>query len=210
MAENIMDALREHQLSKVKRSIASSESHEKKVSNTAARTAAVLTGQVFGNGEHMDEYRLRDLYFRELERYERKSHMEYAGQPFTPRGLSLWKRVAKAWRASGVDYETFVKAQFTYFHDTFRKAPTSQQLTTDAAVVRAASVAPKAVVTNNLAADINIADLFKRCEKQMNDVMRAQNMTREEVYTRLVVTGFVAFPEKYLNADPVWRKIKNG
>jgi hypothetical protein len=111
-------------------------------------------------------------------------------------------------KASGVEREVFVRAQFTWFHDKFRKAPTPVQLTTDEAVVRAASVAPQAVRTVVVEDKIPISDLFKRCEKQMADLMRAQNMSREDVYRKLVLPGLAVFPEQFLNADPTWKRVK--
>lgn len=207
MGVDVVSVLREQRLTRLKRSIAATEAKERKVANQATATSALLNGSPLGDGKNLDEYRLRDCYIRALEAYNRKPEQGYAGQPFTPRGLSLWKRVSKAWKASGVDPETFIQAQFTYFHDNFRRAPEVKDLTTDGAVVRGASVTARRVVTNNIAADINTAELFRHCEKHMTDLMRAQNMTREEVYTKLVKNGLVAFPEKFLAADPVWKRL---
>lgn len=207
MSVDVLSVLREKRLAHVRRSISASEAHERKVANKATATCALLNGGNLGDGKHLEEYRLRDCYVRALETYTRKPIPAYAGQPFTPRGLALWKRVAKAWRASGVTQEDFIQAQFTYFHDIFKRAPEVKDLTTDGAVVRAASVTPRRVTTNNIAANIDLADLFKRCEKYMSDLMRAQKMTREEVYTKLVKNGFAAFPKQFLEADPVWRKL---
>lgn len=211
MAVDIASVVRGQRLATLNRSIAATESHEKRVSNTAVRTQAVLTGAVPGiHADCLDEYLLRDIYMRVLEEYTRKPNHAYHGQAFSPRGLALWKRVAKAWRDSNVEKDTFIRAQFTWFHDKFRRQPEPVQLTTDEAVLRAASVAPQQVRTNNVEANISVGDLFKRCEKQMNDLMRAQKMTREEVYQKLVRPGLAMFPEKFLNADPTWRKVING
>ncbi|NJL54362.1 hypothetical protein HC928_03625 [bacterium] len=174
----------------------------------AQRTAAVISDAPHG-GEHVEEYRLRDCFIRELEAYHRKPCHGYSYQPFNARGLSLWRRVAKAWRASGTAPDTFIKAQFTFFHNTFGRPPKPQDLTTDGAVVRAASVPVTTVRTRDIPAETSICELFRHCEKHMADVMRAQKLTREDVYRRLVKPGFVAFPEKFLAADPVWKKVKN-
>ncbi len=211
MGVDIVSVVRAQKLATLNRSIAGTENHEKRVQGTALRTQAVLTGAVPGiHAEHMEEYVLRDTYMRVLEEYTRKPNPAYYGQAFTPRGLALWKRVVKAWKAANVDKDTFIRAQFTWFHDKFRRHPEPVQLTTDEAVLRAASVAPQQVRTNNIEAEISVGDLFKRCEKQMNDLMRAQKMSREEVYRKLVCSGLVIFPEKFLNADPTWRKVKSG
>lgn len=207
MGVDILSVLRNQKLSHIKRSIAATEGRERKVANAATATSAMLNGNMLGDGKHLEEYKLRDCYVRALEAYNRKSIASYSWQPFNPRGLALWKRVSKAWRTSGVSPETFIQAQFTYFHDHFRRAPETKDLTTEAAVVRAASVAPRNVVTNDIQADINTAELFRCCEKQMTDLMRAQKMTREEVYKKLVLPGLMSFPQKYLNADPVWKAL---
>jgi hypothetical protein len=207
MSVDVMSILRERKLTSLKRSYGQSERHDREVQQRAVRATAVINGtNPHAGKEHYNEYMLRDIYNRELENYTRQ-------RVFTPemnaRALSLWGRVVKAWKASGVDMDTFVKAQFTYFHNVFRTHPTPVQLTTDGAVVRAASVAPEKVMTNNIPANVDLGELFKRCEKQMTEIMRAQKLTREEVYRKLVLTRMVAFPAQYLNADPVWRKVRD-
>jgi len=209
MGVDILSVVRAQKLASLNRSIAGSENHEKRVAGLAAKTTALLTGGVIGgHTDNLEEYMMRDTYYHILEEYNRKPNFS-PHDAFTPRGLALWKRATAALKSSGVDRETFVRAQFTWFHDKFRTAPTPVQLTTNEAVVRAASVKPQqGVRTNNIEAKIPIGDLFKRCEKQMADLMRAQNMSREDVYRKLVLSGLAVFPEKFLNADPVWRKVK--
>lgn len=211
MAVDVLSVLREQRLAHTKKSMAFTDMHDKRVASTAERATAVLGGaSPFASSEHFVEYQLRDFYMRTLEAYDRKIVYSYFGQPFTPHSLALWKRVAKAVAASGVDGNTYISAQFTFYHNSFKQAPKPQFLTTDAAVLRAASVKPEKVVTNNIPADVPTAELFKRCERQMTDIMRAQKLTREEVYRKLVLTHMVSFPSMYLNADPVWTQVKNG
>jgi len=211
MAVDILAVVAAQRLQAIRKSVTGSENHEKRVSNTAAKAAAVLTGSTVGNhAVHLEEYMLRDMYVRVLEEYNRKPNYAYFGQEFTPQGLALWKRAVKALKASGVSRETFVRAQFTWFHEKFRKAPTTLQLTTDEAVLRAASVEVDPTVrSNDTEAKISVGDLFRCCEKQMNAYMRAQGMTREEVYRKLVIPGVAVFPGKFLAADPVWAKVKD-
>ena len=209
MPVDIVSAVREQRLAALKRSISTSELHEKRVSNTAARVQVMLTDGTAGvSADILEEYLMRDTYARVLEEYTRKPQPGYHGQEFTPRGLTLWKRVVTAWKTTGVDREAFIRAQFTWFHDKFRTPPTPVQLTTNEAVLRAASVVPQNVRTNNIEANVSVGDLFKRCEKQMADLMRAQKLSREQVYRNLVIPGLAMFPEKFLNADPTWRNIK--
>ena len=211
MGVDIASVVRAQKLASLKRSIASSETHEQRVANSATRVQVMLSNGTAGvPSEHLEEYLMRDTYHRMMEEYTRKPQHGVAPPEFTPRALAAWRRVVKACKESGVDRDTFIRAQFTWFHEKFRTPPTLPQLTTDAAVIRAASVAPKQVRTNNIEAEISVGDLFKRCEKQMADLMRAQKLTREEVYLTLVKPGLVMFPDKFLNADPTWRKVKNG
>jgi len=206
---DVIAVLRQQKLTAAKRSITFSETQEKRVVSTAQRVTAVVTGSSpFAGSDHFPEYQLRDLYMRTLEAYSRKPVYGYFGQPFTPHALALWKRVRKAVDDSGVDAETFIKAQFTFYHQAFKVAPKPQYLTTDAAVLRASVIKPEKVMTNNIPANVGTVELFKRCERQMNDVMRAQGLTREEVYRKLVLTRLIAFPDVYLNADPTWQRIR--
>lgn len=208
---DVIAVMRQQKLLAAKRSVSFAEMQEKRTVGTAERATAVVNGtSPFAGSEHFVEYQLRDIYMRTLEAYERKPVYSYYGQPFTPQGLSLWKRVRKAVEDSGVDGETYIKAQFTFYHNSFKMAPKPHVLTTDAAVLRASTVKPEKVMTNNIPAEANTADLFKRCERLMTETMRTQGLTREEVYRKLVLTRLIAFPAIYLNADPVWRKINAG
>lgn len=204
---DVIEALKQQRLAAVKKSISFSEAHERRVISRAAQAKAVITGESPHAGSpHFREYVMRDLYNKQLEAYTRKSVFT---TEMNPRALALWKRAVAACLTSKVDPETYIKAQFTYFHNTFKTYPTVLQLTTDAAIVRAASVKPETVVSNNIAAEIDMSTLFRSCEKQMNEIMRAQQLTREQVYRRLVIPRLVMFPQAYLDADPLWKKVKS-
>lgn len=208
MSVDVISVIKAQKLSALNRSISQTERHEREVSARAVRATAIVSGPQQEGKEHYKQYMLRELYNRELESYSRKR--VFVAPEMNARALALWTRVVKAWEESGVDADTFVKTQFTYFHNVFRTAPTVVQLTTDAAVLRANSVKVQPVMTNNIPAQIATGDLFIRCEKQMSEVMRAQRMTREEVYRKLVRNHLVMFPAVYLNADPVWRSVCEG
>jgi hypothetical protein len=204
---DVAAVLRERRLQTLRRSIAGSEMQERKLIDLAGRATEVVRGtSQYAGSPYYEQYRMRQIYLEELEKYTRKQ--QFTGE-MNPRAIALWTRVCKACKHSGVDPVTFIRAQFTFFHNAFRTAPTPVQLTTDAAVVRGASVKPEKVMTNDIPANIDVRELFSRCEKQMNDLMRAQKLTREEVYRRLVKTRLVAFPELFLNADPVWKQVKD-
>lgn len=205
MGVDVLSVLRQQKLTKLNRSLGQTERFEREVHSRAERATAIVNGtNPHAGKQHYEELLMRDVYNREMENYSRKRVFV---AEMNPRSVALWGRVIKAWKKTGVDMETFVKAQFTYFHNVFRTAPTIVQLTTDGAVVRAASVRPEQVMTNNIPADINLGELFKSCERQMSEIMRAQKLTREEVYRKLVVTRLVGFPASYLNADPVWKSV---
>ncbi len=207
MGVDVMAVLREQRLVALNRSFGQSERHAKEVHQRAERAVSIVTGtNPHAGKQHYEELQMRDIYNRELENYTRQRVFT---PDMSPKALALWSRVVKAWKLTGVDMETFIKAQFTYFHNVFRTSPTAVQLSTDGAVIRAASVKPEKVMTNDLPANVDLAELFKRCERQMNEIMRAQKLTREEVYRKLVVNRLVAFPSQYLNADPVWRKVRD-
>lgn len=207
---SIESRIKEARLKTLRRSFAATEAHEAAVSRTALATAAVITGTAKSDfREHLEEYTLREIYVRELERYDGKKRFGYSGQPFTPRGLVLWTRIVRAWKASGVSMQDYVKAQFAWFHEKFRKAPEPVQLATDEAVLRAATVAPKKVGSVAKEEILDVGALFSRCDKQIRDVMRAQKMTREEVYRKLVKPGILLIPEKFLRQDPVWKALEN-
>lgn len=199
---DILAILKERKLRSLQKSISFSEAIDKNVSMLGEHTVQVLNGEVTNNPE---EYKLRELYNKILSEYKRTPGFAQLGI-LEGRGLAMWKRVSKACKSSGVDSEVYIRAQFTYFDRVFRRAPTVVQLTTDAAVLRAQSEVPLRVITNNIDAKIGIADIFKRCEKQMQDVMRAQSMTREEVYSKLVKSGLLIFPKEFINNDPAWKR----
>lgn len=204
MSVDVISILRAQKLAALNRSIAQTERHDKEVAVRAHRATAIVSGEEVSSNPNKNAYLLRDVYNRELENYTRKR--VFTGE-MNARALALWSRVEKAWATSGVDIDTFVKTQFTYFHNVFKTHPTAVQLTTDGAVLRATSVEVKSVMTNNIAANINLGDLFVRCEKQMSEIMRAQKLSREDVYRKLVKNRLVMFPAAYLNADPVWQRI---
>lgn len=207
MSVDVIAALREKRLTKAKASFGQSERFEREVHQRAERATAVVNGTNPHAGKpYYEELMLRDVYNRELEAYTRK---RVFAPEMNARSIALWSRVVKAWKESGADMDTFIRAQFTYFHNVFRTHPTVVQLTTEGAVIRAASIVPEKVTTNDIRAEVDLGELFARCERQMSEIMRAQKLTREEVYRRLVVTRLVGFPQAFLKADPVWKKVNS-
>lgn len=206
---DILRLVKEKRCATLVRSIAATDRHEKKVSNIAQQVKLLLNKE---NKEvpldHLAAFVARSTYYHILSEYSGAFNIQAHQTEFTPKGLALWKRVAAAIKVANVEAEPFMRSQFAWFHQAFKKAPEVVQLTTDAAVVRAAATAPARVTTDNIPANVPLGDLFRRCEKHMADLMRAQSLTREEVYTKLVKNNLVMFPQSFLDVDPVWKALK--
>lgn len=204
MTINILEALATEKINKLSRSAQASETFSRLVKDRADCAASIVSGDT--EGSVSEAFMLRELYHQRLARYKRK--ITPLG-PMNNRSKALWTRVAVACAKSQKPRETFIDAQFSYFDKIFKTAPTPVQLTTDLAIMRATSYDGQAFnsVTNNLAYTVDLGDLFSQCEKQMRDVMKAQKMTRQEVYTAFVKPGLIYFPQEYLKADPAWRSL---
>ena len=93
MASDILSVLREQHLRTLKKSITFSETQEKRTSTRSKQVVSVVQGDERG-GEHLEEYLLRDIYAKALEKYTRKPQYGYTMQAFTPRGLSLFAELS--------------------------------------------------------------------------------------------------------------------
>jgi hypothetical protein len=51
------------------------------------------------------------------------------------------------------------------------------------------------------------SDLLRASDQRMRALCKAQDMTRREVYERLVKTKLVAFPKEYTQIDPTYREV---
>lgn len=152
---------------------------------------------------------LRKHYYDMLSTYRGGSFA--FSKALTKRGAALWMRVLVAQQASGVPAEQFIRAQFVWFHKAFGKEPAVTQLATEAATNRAVEVggtAKRNVVSNNKPAAVSLAEVFRESERLVQDIMRAQKcVSREAFYRDFVLTGVFCLPEKFLQADPAWRKV---
>lgn len=209
MTIDILRLVQEKRCATLIKSMAATDRHEKKVSNIAAQVKQLLNKENQNVPlDHLEAFVARSTYYHILSEYTGTFNAQAHQTDFTPKGLALWKRVAAAINTANTDAESFVRSQFAWFHQAFKKPPEVIQLTTDAAVCRAAATAPKRVTTDNIPANVPMGDLFRRCEKHMADLMRAQSMSREEVYTKLVKNHLAMFPQSFLDVDPVWKAIK--
>lgn len=206
---SIRDAIREQKLKTLRKSLSYSEAVERHTHEQAVRTKELLTGQL--STELSPDVLLRDAYFKQHASYTGKTSYAMKSEQ-TKKSKALWERVAAKWQQSGVSPDDYIKAQFMWFDKNFGKAPTVVQLATDAALDRAREM-PKTVVHRVVGVQevkVDFAQLMRDTEKQMQTLMRANNLTREQVYTNLVLTGIYSFPKEFLNADPIYKKLTEG
>lgn len=154
------------------------------------------------------EDHLRTLYYDAVEKYHQKKMWAHKDL-LKGRSLALWSRVRQKQEESGVSPEDFIKAQFVWYKKNFGRAPTVVQLATENAVIRAKEFGgfKGNVVASAVEHKTSLAETFRLAEKSLQKICREQKMTREEVYRNLVIPGIITFPEKFLLADPVYKKV---
>lgn len=206
MTRGILEVLRQKQLSNLHRSNTSAEHHQREVHNHAEHVKAVLTGRAPSQEVPVEVRLLKDLYYEMCKDYTGDVHTK-APLEMSARSVALWTRVEAARKQAGCEAKKFMRAQFHWFDKAFGTYPSIEQLATDGAVDRAleytGSVDRRVVGTKK--AEVSLADVFKRSEMLVQDVMRAQNCTREQFYERFVMTGLFSLPKAFLDADPVYR-----
>lgn len=206
---NIVDALREHKLRSIKRSVQYTEQREAATERHAQLAKSVISGKPLESSLTLEANTLRTLYYEMLRDYKGGSHFNIPG-PVTKRGAALWTRVEAARKRAGVDAKTFLRAQFAWFDKNFGRPPQLPQLTTDAAVERVAEVGTiqmRRIVGAGVEAKVDKAAVFRQSEKLLQDMMRAQKCdSREEFYREFVLSGVFTFPKDFLNADPAYRR----
>ena len=181
-----------------------------KLRDSRAQQAACILGDPIPGMSH-NAARIRLVYYKMCDNYRRTT--SYGGGVVNSRSKALWERVESFWSRSNVDQEQYVLAQIAWFHKVFGRLPTPVQLATEAAVERAKEFSEKedkptrAPITNNIPHNASLADIFKQSEKSLQAMMREQGCSREEFYRKFVVTGLTGFHPKFLQADPVWRKV---
>ena len=210
---NILAEIHKHTLTKIQKQIRGSEAHETAVNNKATRVKRLLVGEV-GTEIDVRTMSAQDMcamYHDMLSDYRQQSNfVDYA--KINKSAIAFWSRVVDICQKQGFTPKAYLQAQFSYFHTTFGTAPLLPQLITEKATERAkAEVKIKGrVVASAVASDFSLSDMFRECDKQVRNICRAQNMTREEFYQKLVVTGEYPLPVAFLNVDPVYQKVANG
>ncbi len=192
------------QLKQAKQSIRGSEQNQRNLSNEAAKVAKNIREDSFSTGAA-----LQSTYYRLLRTY---NHEGVISMP--PKKIAAcWnKTILKAYLASeSTSVEHYLKAQFQWFHAVFRTSPEIKQLGTKAAIDRANLYVPEStanITTAVVAFKKDVPTLMRNAEKQMQALREARSFTREEVYKHLVIPGLFIFPKEYLDADPVYQRIK--
>ncbi len=214
MPKDILETIYEHKLQRTQRSIRGSEAFETTVHNNTQQIKQQLGGE-----EENTDLDVRTVSAQQMAALYHQMVAEYRGKPcFTDfskinkRAISFWTRVVAACKAADMTPNEYLRAQFVWFHKAFGKVPEPIQLTTEAATERArqfTGTRQKRVVASSKDANVDIADVFRWCEKQVRDICRAQGMTREQFYKELVLTGEISLPLSFLEADPVYRRVAN-
>ncbi len=208
---DILKAIKEHELKKINNSIRGSEAFEKRVDKETKKTKELLS-----SGDISDEFdtntitaqQMCELYHMMVSDYTQKSnYIDFS--KISRQAIAYWARVYEASKTAKLTPRQYLQAQFEWFHEAFRKVPDVKQLATEAALERAAGFSgnTRRIIASSVETKVPMSDVFKRCDKQVRDMCRAQKITREEFYREFVVTGIVPLPLSFLTADPVYRRV---
>jgi len=206
--DKIIEVLQAKVLRSTKASLAFSETRDALVSRKAQATKEFLKQDPELHSRALEQ-RMASLYYRMLDEYYVEPAIRMVNSP-SKKGQALWKRVPVSCDATGVDPESYMRAQFAFFHKAYGRVPRVYQLATDKARERAISFSgSKVKIMTDKKVSRNLPVIMRQAEKLMQDICRAQGLTREEVYRNLVVPGLMAFPREYLEADPVYKRVKD-
>ncbi len=206
--KDILEVIRMKKEQRDRKSELGKKHFENKIAKNAEEVKSIVSGENVNNGVPVEVISIRNEYYRRLERYTGKRSI--FNTKMNKRSISLWTRVEQARKKVGCSYSHFMAAQFDWFNRTFGKAPSPEQLATEAAVDRVFifSGSNNTVhVGNNKSFNVSDVDIFKQSEKFLQSVLRAQKCTRVEFYKKFIIPGIYSLPKKFLNADPVYRKV---
>jgi hypothetical protein len=210
---DILDKLRRKKLRSVKASITYSDTRDKIIHDHATHVKAALrSGDLGDEVANSLESQLSLLYRKMWQEYYQRPLVRYP-KLMSKRGIAFWHRVAVNCTTAKVSPELYMRAQFHWFHKKFGRPPEVLQLTTKNALDRVVEFlateqnSARKVIGNDIRPNLDKAAVFRRCEKQVRDVCRAQGLSREEFYVRIVLTGAMAMPQEFLDMDPVYRKV---
>lgn len=200
---SIIEAVRAQRLKQLVRSNAHGEQYAEGVHRKAEFVQAMLKG----TATDVDEHNLQHLYYQHVTAY---TGNKYANPTIrTKRQLAYWRSVGKAVKTSGVAPSKYMAAQFNYFDKVFGTYPKVQQLHTEAAITRALEFTGNTkTLVKRYKSTNTTADVMRQADKQVRQMCKAQKLTREQFYKKLVLTGIVSLPKVFLEADPAYRKAK--
>lgn len=206
----IKQIIHQHQLEYLARREKMQDARDRAITAKSIAVEYLLGGQDADPAMPVSHYVLKSLYYHML--------LDYTGDRFlfekepNAHSKALWRRVESARQDSGLDPQTFMRAQFKWFDKTFGTYPRLMQLTTDDAVKRAVEFdgdAEKRVVGIK-EPPVKRTEMLKETEKLIQSIMRAQKCTRLEFYQKFVLTGLQPIPDQFLRLDPVYRIAKEG
>lgn len=208
MPETMMEMMRRRRATSAHRSLSASDAYDQQISNKAAAAKEQL-GHTNGLNEDT-------VYIAQLSHHYYTMQAAYTGRHVktvvvhSDKRNKFWGRVQEACKKADVSPERYMKAQFQFFHHAFGTTPKLCNLSTDSAVDRAVAFEGKTTgktVGNAIEAKLDLGSLFSRCDQQVRDVCNNRKMTREEYYKTFVITGLIPMPKKFLEADPVYRRV---
>jgi hypothetical protein len=215
VARDILAELRKRRLRSANASIRFTDTRDRIIRDHAQVVKEVINSDGSrDSASHTVEGQLSFLYRKMWQEYYQRPLVRYP-KIMSKRGIAFWGRVAKNCDKAGVTPEVYMRAQFNWFHRKFGRPPELLQLATENALSRVVEFLAQGknpatkVIGNDIRPEEDKASLFRRCEKQLRDICRAQKLSREDFYRKLVVSGLVSFPQEFLDMDPIYRNIIN-
>lgn len=209
MKKPILEAIHDHNLNKVKRSIAGQQAYDTAVHNRTLEFKRLIKGEVAQDSDPrlLTAADLARIYYGRMSEFNGKPCMVDFSK-MNKRAIAYWHRVYLFCKENNVDPSAHIKAQFFYFNKTFGTSPKLEQLMTPKSLERTkdCKTEQKRVVPFAREGTFDLGALYGRCDKQVRDMCRAQGMTRLEFYKEVVLTGAVQLPLDFLSSDPVYQK----
>ncbi len=209
LKNNILEVIDKHNLDKIEKQLKGSERFSSTVANNISKVREKLGTLKTG------ELDVRTVTAQDVCRLYHTMKCDYYSQHcyidfnhINKSAIVFWSRVVGVCKDLDMTPDTYLKAQFTYFHQTFGTVPDVQQLITDKALERAKTVKgfTGRVAASAIQSSVPLPALFKSCDKQVRDICRAQKLTRKEFYQKLVLTGEFPMPVSFLEADPIYKE----
>lgn len=197
---SIIQAIKEHQLSKLSSQEVGSERYISNIKKSAEIAKLAVKGE-FAYSRQLEAQR---LYYAYKNKYLGKNTS--IAPLASKKAISFWTGVVEACEKAGTSMDVFMSAQFNWFNSNFGTYPKFANLRTPAAIQRAQAavgIAPKKAVARYQSTD-NFAEIMRTADKQVRDMCSAQKLSRKEFYSNFVLSGIVALPKQFLEKDPAY------